>query len=583
MSKEEKEVHLYRACSSVSVAHTFGNATAVMSNYIQNLFTDGYFKTVHISSKIAYKEFDFNRNADKEMTKKRKPMLIIKPRVVLDNSDSFLGDTFKTRRYTDDFRCGDYDELEPFFEDRKRSIYVKYLLNRLTMDFDVTIITSTTMEQLNLANYIKNRVRWDMNFPIYTYLEGHTSKKLYELISNDSGIPILDENNSIRRFLDYINSHSRYPVTYKLKGSTGNDEFFRYYGTMMDTVFRDLSIDDVNKKNQVDDEATINFSVRTEFDAAGLYYYYTKNTAIDEFTDISSFSDEENIVPLFTVDINYPKTKLPEGYQLYTNVMWYLEDEEAKEDEVEFGDILSAVMKRLFKYCGDNNIPKEPYIHFEIMCNNYQLVEGKDYEVDLEKMKINIHFCRPNVTYRLFIYNNILYCNKLLESIIDAEKDINIIGMDGSKVDNYNKVYYNPKDNRENSGTDKAKDINNNFIKPSYSVESPKEYYTIYSTKIKRGKTITNKIILDGESQEVFKNDNIISSFNLNNEQIILAVPIFWSDMISAIDDEGIDIISTVEKQIININNKDYRVYSFGADTINNYKVLFKFKKNNRE
>lgn len=578
MPKEDKEVHLYRACSSVSLAHTFGNATAIMTNYIESLFTDGYFKTIHTTTKIGYREFDFNRNQDKEMSKKRKPMLVIRPRVVLDNNDAFLADTFKTRRFTDDFRSGDYDELQPFFEDRKRSIYIKYLLNRLTMDFDITIITSTTMEQLNLANYLKNRVRWEMNFPIYTYLEGHTSRKLYELISNDSGIPILDENGNIRRFLDYVNSHSCYPVTYKLKGSTGNDEFFRYYGTSMDTVFRDLSIDEGNKKNQVDDEATITFTVRTEFDAAGLYYYYTKNTAIDDFTDISSFSDDEVVIPVFTVDINYPKTKLPEGYQLYTNVMWHLEDENATEDEVEFGEILSAVMQRLFEYCGKNNIPKEPYIHFEIMCNNYQLVEDRDFKVDLENMKLKILFCRPNVTYRLFIYTNVLYCNKLMASLMDAEEDVNIVSMDASRKDNTRKVYYT-EDELEDSGIDKATNLEGQYIKPSYSDEKPNNYYKVYYSKIKRGRTVTDKVILSGKSEELTKNDNIVTNFTLINECIIIAVPVFWNELISAIDDEGIDIMSTMDTDIININGEEYRFYKFGADTIRNYSVVFKFKK----
>lgn len=578
MPKEDKEVHLYRACSSVSLAHTFGNATAIMTNYIESLFTDGYFKTIHTTTKIGYREFDFNRNQDKEMSKKRKPMLVIRPRVVLDNNDAFLADTFKTRRFTDDFRSGDYDELQPFFEDRKRSIYIKYLLNRLTMDFDITIITSTTMEQLNLANYLKNRVRWEMNFPIYTYLEGHTSRKLYELISNDSGIPILDENGNIRRFLDYVNSHSCYPVTYKLKGSTGNDEFFRYYGTSMDTVFRDLSIDEGNKKNQVDDEATITFTVRTEFDAAGLYYYYTKNTAIDDFTDISSFSDDEVVIPVFTVDINYPKTKLPEGYQLYTNVMWHLEDENATEDEVEFGEILSAVMQRLFEYCGKNNIPKEPYIHFEIMCNNYQLVEGRDFKVDLENMKLRILFCRPNVTYRLFIYTNVLYCNKLMASLMDAEEDVNIVSMDASRKDNTRKVYYT-EDELEDSGIDKATNLEGQYIKPSYSDEKPNNYYKVYYSKIKRGRAVTDKVILSGKSEELTKNDNIVTNFTLINECIIIAVPVFWNELISAIDDEGIDIILTMDTDIIDINGEEYRFYKFGADTIRNYSVVFKFKK----
>ena len=569
---EKKEPHLYRACSSVSVAHTYGNAVAVLTNYIKSLFTDGYFKTIHISTKVAFREFDFNRNMDKELSKKRKPMLIIRPRVVLDNNEAFLADTLLTRRYTDDFKSGDFDELQPFFEDKKRSIYIKYLLNRLTMDFDVTIITKTGMEQLNLANYIRNRVRWEMNFPIYTYLEGHTSRKLFELISNDSGIPILDENKSIRRFLDYVNSHSCFPVTYKLKGSTGNDEFFRYYGTNMDTVFRDLTIDEGNKKNQVDDESTINFTVRTEFDAAGLYYYYTKNTAIDQYTDISSFSDDENIIPVFTVDINKPKTNLPEGYQLYTTAMWNIEDEEMEEDEVEFDGIISAVMKRVFEYCGKNNIPKEPYIHFEIMCNNYQMVEGRDFEVDLESMKVKIKLCKQNVTYRLFIYTNVLYLNKLMESLADAQDDINLISMDASRQDNYHEVY-ETEDPLEDSG------LNDGIFPEAEPEPEPEEKeYEVYFSKI-TNRTLKDIILLKGDKVIAKKDDTLNHTFNLRNESILLAVPTSWHDLKAVYDNEGIDILSTAVYEIINLKGTDYKVYKFGRDTIRDYSVTFYFNR----
>ena len=81
------------------------------------------------------------------------------------------------------------------------------------IEFEVTIICETIMEQINLMTYFNNRVRQDKIFDLSTALESQIPRKIIDLLSNDLGIPVYDENQSTKRFLDYMNSHSGYPVT----------------------------------------------------------------------------------------------------------------------------------------------------------------------------------------------------------------------------------------------------------------------------------------------------------------------------------------------------------------------------------
>jgi hypothetical protein len=263
------------AFASTSLAHTYGNITSFITEFIKNIFGKNYFKTVHMSSTIAYRQFNIFQNSNKEFIKKSKPMLIVRPRIELNDNEVFLDGTYLTTRISDNFTDTDFSNLQPFIQDDKKGIYMKYLLNRLKIYFDVSIIVETQMEQINKALFFKNRIRQEIPFYLQTALESLVPKELIQVLSDDASIPIYDTNNSIKTFMDYLNGNSYYPVTYKLKNSSGKDEFFRYYPVNIDTTISNLSIDDGSKRGFIFDSFAINFTVSAEFNAAGLYYYFT--------------------------------------------------------------------------------------------------------------------------------------------------------------------------------------------------------------------------------------------------------------------------------------------------------------------
>ena len=83
--------------SNTSITHTFGNVACVAMNYIESYFGKDFFNVKHISTKMAYRQLDVFRSK-KELWKYNKPMLILRPRIEMDDSSKwFYGSTMMSR------------------------------------------------------------------------------------------------------------------------------------------------------------------------------------------------------------------------------------------------------------------------------------------------------------------------------------------------------------------------------------------------------------------------------------------------------------------------------------------------------
>lgn len=403
----------------MSLAHTFGNVTAFVTEYIKNLFPKNYFNTVNISSTMAYRHFSVFETKNKNFIKKKKPMLIVRPRVDIMNNDVFMNGTLLTTRITDNFYDRDFGNLQPFIEDNKRGLHVRYLLNRIKMFFDVTIIVETQMEQLNNAMYFKNRVRQNLPFYIDTYLENNVPREIMMFLSKEVGIDI----NNTKQFLDYVNSHSVYPVTYKFKNSTGNDEYFRYYLSRIDAIFSDLSLEDGNKKGFVDDSYAINFTLETEFFVSALYYIFSKNkeNITDFFLSIVDKKDSNSIIPIFTISAPV-NIEPPEGWVLYANTLYKVESSEYN-DYLDFSPLINESLKSTINYHIKNSIPINTFMKVAIYKDNELLKEDENYEINFNKLELITKKVNTTSTYRLLIYVNLFYINTLSTSLLKLEEE----------------------------------------------------------------------------------------------------------------------------------------------------------------
>lgn len=402
-----------------SLAHTYGNVTAFYTEFIKGLFPDGYFKSVHISSKIAFREFNILQNKNKEFFKKSKPMLIIRPRVEINDSNEFLKGSYLTTRIADHMCEQDVGNLQNLISDDDKGIHMKFLLNRMSMYFDVSIIVETQMEQLNLGTYLKNRIMIERPFDIPTNLENCIPKEFISVLATEAGYS-LDTMEGTQKFLSYLNTHSYYPITYKMKNSTGNDEFFRYYPVTLDTTMSEISMDEGSKKGVVHNTFTLNFTVSSQFYIAGLFYYFTQNPKL--FSQIDwSIKTDNSIIPMFTVS-NLFDLQLPGGWKLYTSPM-YRVDSDCHYDHMDFKCLLNSSLTDMFNYHKTNHIPYETFIKISILKDNRMLVEKDEFDIDYETFTVITKAVNLASTYRLLIHVNTLYINTLISTLYEFTEE----------------------------------------------------------------------------------------------------------------------------------------------------------------
>ncbi|WP_304576598.1 hypothetical protein [Romboutsia ilealis] len=420
----DHDIQLDYAMASPSLAHTYGNVTCFITEWLKGLFPKNYFKTVHVSSTIAYRNFSRFNNTNKEFIKKSKPMLIIKPRIELDNEDGFLKETYFTTRIVDMMDSTDWGNLQDYVSDVYNQRYVKFLMNRLNISFDVSIIVETQMEQINMAHYFKNRVRQGRPMFLNTCLESFVPRDIIALLAKDIAVPIKDDMGHVKPILDFLNSNACYPTTYKYKNSSGNDEFFRYYPASIETTITGLSMDDGVRKGYTTDNFQINFTINCEFSTAGLYYYFTRNRElvkrfVPQYEEVETNSSQ--MIPIFTVS-NIFDIELPEGWNVYTSPMYTVDSN--KPEELEFEPLINTSLKEVINYHRKNGIPLSVFLSASVLKGNKLMSEELgEYKIDWDKLTITTYNCNPSSTYRFILNVNTHYVNELIKYLLNLDEE----------------------------------------------------------------------------------------------------------------------------------------------------------------
>ena len=83
--------------ANASVTHTYGNVACLAMEYIKKYFDDDFFKVTHVSTKLGYRQLNIYRTKI-EFWKLHKPILLMRPRIEMDDSSKyFYGSAFMNR------------------------------------------------------------------------------------------------------------------------------------------------------------------------------------------------------------------------------------------------------------------------------------------------------------------------------------------------------------------------------------------------------------------------------------------------------------------------------------------------------
>lgn len=254
--REQKQIYSCRATTVLS--GIIGNVSYIVRDFIEGLFPPGFIKHVYIDTSMSSLEIEKETDG---IFKYDKPYLIIRPNVSLSDDHIFgrLPDWMTTNYYNFKNLRNNYT---PVFADMKNGIYVYSVPDRIKMTFDIEIVASTKMEQLNIAHYLKGSVLHKGYFYLNdAKLETEVPKFFIKTIANIMKYDLTDERQK-SDFLNYLETNSQSFVTEKIKASTGNPAYFYLYQTNLLSLFEDYpQIDNGEQK----DMTYTNFRITEQF------------------------------------------------------------------------------------------------------------------------------------------------------------------------------------------------------------------------------------------------------------------------------------------------------------------------------
>ena len=392
-----------------SISHTYGNALAYIQKWALELFPEDTFKTIHVNSKIAHRQI---KSTSHEFLKKSKPMIIFRPRIAGREEDRFLKGTPIIEKQTDLYSTWGNTNLQPFFEDGNKDIAMKYQYNRSVFYVDVICIFSTLMQQIDYRHYLENAVRWERPFTLSTCLESFISQELLKIVGDISGVPLYDAKGNTKEFLTYMNQHSIYPITYKLRGSSGNKEFYRYYPVNIETTMMDLTTDDGEAANSVMSQYQISFTIKMEFMSTGFYYLFS-----DKINDIKlpRFSGEQtDIIPVFTDILLKEDLQLQPGWVLHYRASVILEN---PNDTINFSGIVNDSINFAIDYHLKNGLPLVDLIDIKVRKQGKLVRENREYCIDWANRIIEFKNQDMYHTFTILICINLEYINQLIKDL----------------------------------------------------------------------------------------------------------------------------------------------------------------------
>lgn len=395
------------ACQSgTDTLHAIGNVTAIILQFILDLFPPDTFATALPSTKLASRQL---RHTPKQIRSQPYPMCIVNPRVSLSGLDGrFTSGSFATTLWsTTSSRFQNRSEMEMLFFDSRKGIEWRGKINRIVMFFDFVLSFKSMAEQIRWASYLINKIPTDGGFfDIDTALELAIPDGFLEETSKYAGIPVKSECGSVARFTDYLNMNSVYPISYRFSSGKHQDAFYAHYVTSLLCNIGELAYPAATKIDHVEADCPITFTLRCEFNTIGMFDLSVPNPGPFVRKDPNRNSV---IIPIFSDNFNEKDFPLAYGWKILAKPIIKLDWEER---EVNIRSIFSDTINMIIDYHLEHGMNPEMFLSVKLRENRCLIEDG--YYVDWKTRKLIFTTVNYTHTYRIIIAMDHLYVQNML-------------------------------------------------------------------------------------------------------------------------------------------------------------------------
>ncbi len=406
-----RQMSLSIACQSgTDVVHSVGNVTAILMQFILDQFPSGTFKTAIPSTKLAHRQL---KQTPKQIRTQPYPMCIVNPRVsLIANDDRFGANTFAATTYfSASDRYQNRSEMALLLKDPRIGIEWRGKINRLVLNLDFVLAFKSIAEQTRWASYLANKIPVENGFlpDIETALELALPDGFLQATSEYIKIPVKDKNGSVVPFIDYLNMHSVYPISYRFSSGRHKDAFYANYSAPLLCSISGFNYTNTTRTGQVESDCPITFTLRCEYTTIGLFELAHPNPGM-----VRILPSEESgvVIPIFSDNFNEKDFPLEYGWVIHARPICQMD---WGEHEVSFEPILGDGINKVLDFHLKHHLKPELFISIKLRENHTLIDDG--YYIDWENKKIVFTTISYTHTYRVIIAVNKLYIQDNLISM----------------------------------------------------------------------------------------------------------------------------------------------------------------------
>ena len=391
-----------------------------LREFFVSRYDKDYFKYIGVSTELASNAMRrmFGRNSRKEIAKQEKPSLIINPRYT-PSTDLPFAQTAKVFDITENGVSR--HSLMRLLWDIDNEMALLFKPNYDRIEFDVTIAVYTQHEQIDRYKYTENTIPFNRPFSIPVSLECILPNHLIQYMAKCAGLKTQgDPEYDPVAVLNYLNRvSSKWPITYKVRNSSGNEEFFMYYTTQLLLYLTNLDKPDGQQKGMADYKYEITFSGTADFNLPGSFILSGTEDRRFDGGAITFVDSSGSGVPLFTINNLYDDYQVSvDGFKMYTTAAIKTDKLKGEKDDIPINQLLHKEYMDVITRMKAQGNPMDTLIRFRLMENSHDK-SPDEWRINWDDFTLDIYNTDPDATYRVIIYVNKLKMNE--ELVISAD------------------------------------------------------------------------------------------------------------------------------------------------------------------
>jgi len=401
-----------------SQQQAFAVCTEVMLQWFLDKYPEKYFNSVYVDGTHSFDEFRKLSTMDQKM-KRTNPLLAIVPNIDPSYNREWIDSNPEIPTL---LRRSRFEGT--FFSDvqHNKGLHLQLLFKTIKMNFTYKIRLNTRGQQLDMMEFIKVKHRAGWTETLNKDMDIHVPKDIIKQIAFDNGFELTEGGNPKNpiEVLNYLNRFSLIPFMYKLRCTTGNNEYFIRVPNCVVHIKSEMpSMDDGERNNSITTNYNIEFPVEVEMTAPHCYTYYSERCEHKYLTPGPSINDAAITIMQASL------TTIPEEDQnhwaLLTSTEYAVDETDLKKPlDIDFKELFAGTeIGMVLDYTQRIAICPAVFLNF-IMFNNSQHLK---YEMDWSKMVAHIEDGIVNERTVIGIYVDMKYVNDTIILIKELDKN----------------------------------------------------------------------------------------------------------------------------------------------------------------